>query len=106
MFSIPAGLYHFLTKCPSCFQQRPFYYIKSEVGVFTLVIHSESATLNVEKVQNENNEGKNYFIIDGKLLLDSDDNHKYIRFISAKPKIIKLFMYDEHCTANKSRKEI
>ena len=34
------------------------------------------------KVQNENNEGKNYFIIDGKLLLDSDDNHKYIRFIS------------------------
>ena len=36
----------------------------------------------VLKVQNENNEGKNYFIIDGKLLLDSDDNHKYIRFIS------------------------
>ena len=36
----------------------------------------------VLKIQNENNEGKNYFIIDGKLLLDSDDNHKYIRFIS------------------------
>ena len=48
----------------------------------------------VLKVQNENNEGKNYFIIDGKLLLDSDDNHKYIRFISETENYKIIYKYD------------